>query len=189
MSVLFMSGFDIKSLPDEELATRFATTRDNACFEELVRRFWRRLCAIAYKILGDVAKAEDVAQESLLLLSMAGDRFQGRSVAGWLSVVARSLALNLRKRWLRQEEVEERFAEESLQSSPAVTPPDPEILATLATLTSEQRVCFNLFFVEGLSYKEIAERTGFTLRDVKTHIQNGRKKFKLRWKKQERHGG
>jgi RNA polymerase sigma-70 factor (ECF subfamily) len=36
-----------------------------------------------------------------------------------------------------------------------------------------------LFYLEKKSYQEIAENTGFTLMQVKSHIQNGKRNLKL----------
>jgi RNA polymerase sigma-70 factor (ECF subfamily) len=183
-----MSGIDLGAFSSEELATRFAETRENACFAEIERRHKRKVWATAYAVLGDVGKAEDVSQETFLLLSRAGDRFRDGSVEGWLSLVARRLALNLHKHHLRREMVEERFVTETPPGSLTADQPDLRILETLATLPPEQRVCLNLLYGEGLSYKEIVEKTGFSLKEVKTHVQNGRRNFKLRWDK-GRHNG
>ena len=186
--VFDMTEIDLSTLSSEELATRFAEAQENACFAEIERRHKRKVWAAAYSVLGDVGKAEDVAQEAFLLLSMAGDRFKGGSVEGWLSLVARRLALNLRKRHVLREEIEERFVAESPPGSLAAGTPDPRILETLATLPTEQRICLNLMYGEGLSYKEIVEKTGFSPKEVKTHLQNGRRNFKLRWEKRQRNG-
>ena len=183
-----MGGIDIEALSSEELATRFAETREEAYFAEIVRRHKRKICVIAYRVLGDFGKAEDVAQESFLLLSMAGNRFKVGNVEGWLSLVARRLAINVRKRLDRQDTVEERFVQETLQNSHLAGTPDPQILATLGQLSPQERICLNLFYGEGLSYKEIIEKSGFTMNQVKAHLQSGRRNFKKHWDRRDRNG-
>ena len=49
----------------------------------------------------------------------------------------------------------------------------------LSALKPEQQQCVKLFYLEELSYKDIAEKTGFSLNDVKSHIQNGKRNLKL----------
>ena len=189
MLIVFdMSAIDLGAFSSEELAARFAETQENAYFAEIERRHKRKVWAMAYSVLGDVGKAEDVSQETFLLLSMAGDRFKDGSVEGWLCLVARRLALNLHKRHLRGEMVEERLVMETPPGSLEADLPDPRILETLGTLPPAQRVCLNLLYGEGLSYKEIVGKTGFSLKEVKTHLQNGRRNFKLRWDKRHHNG-
>jgi RNA polymerase sigma factor (sigma-70 family) len=49
----------------------------------------------------------------------------------------------------------------------------------LDELGKEQKRCVTLFYLEKRSYQEIAETTGFTLMQVKSHIQNGKRNLKL----------
>ena len=49
----------------------------------------------------------------------------------------------------------------------------------LALLTESQRICVELFFIEDMSYKEIAEETGMDLKAIKSHIQNGRRRLTM----------
>jgi RNA polymerase sigma-70 factor (ECF subfamily) len=183
-----MNDDDLDSFTSEELATQFARTRENAYFTELVRRHKYRVFATAYGVLGDVGQAEDVAQETFLGLSTSCDRFESGNVAGWLVVVARRFALNLNRGSRQREAVEERFVAETIRASLAADRPDPRVLEILATLPQEQRICLNYFYGEGLSAKEVAEKTRFSAKEVKTHIQNGRRNFKKRWIMGDRRG-
>ena len=49
----------------------------------------------------------------------------------------------------------------------------------LEALPEKQRISVNYFFLEELSYKEVEERTGYTLKMVKSFIQNGKRNLKL----------
>lgn len=51
--------------------------------------------------------------------------------------------------------------------------------AALQQLNPDQRQCVNLFYLQKKSYAEVAEITGFTMLQVKSHIQNGKRKLKL----------
>ena len=46
-------------------------------------------------------------------------------------------------------------------------------------LTAVQKQSIDLFYLKEKCYKEIAELTGFTLNDVKSYIQNGKRNLKL----------
>ena len=49
----------------------------------------------------------------------------------------------------------------------------------LAQLNKEQRQCLSLFYLSGKSYQEVAKETGFSIKQVKSHIQNGKRKLKI----------
>ena len=96
---------------------------------------------------------------------------------GWICTVARNHCLmKLRKAGLDVEypedlppiaAVEDDFdveKEASLQ----------ELERALPHLKLEQKQCIDLFYLQEKSYKEVAIETGFTLNEVKTHIQNGK---------------
>ena len=45
-------------------------------------------------------------------------------------------------------------------------------------LKNEQRLCVELFYLKEKSYKEIVMQTGFSLNEIKSHIQNGKLNLK-----------
>jgi DNA-directed RNA polymerase specialized sigma24 family protein len=53
-------------------------------------------------------------------------------------------------------------------------------------LGKEQKLCVILFYLEKRSYQEIVDNTGFTLMQVKSHIQNGKRNLKLLMEKKVR---
>ena len=49
----------------------------------------------------------------------------------------------------------------------------------LGTLPAEQKQCVELFYLQGKSYNEIVEATGFDWKQVRSFIQNGRRNLKI----------
>ena len=49
----------------------------------------------------------------------------------------------------------------------------------LGHLPSEQQQCLQLFYWQQQSYQDIAAQTGYELKQVKSHIQNGRRNLKI----------
>jgi RNA polymerase sigma-70 factor (ECF subfamily) len=50
---------------------------------------------------------------------------------------------------------------------------------SLKELNNEQQQCVTLFYLDKKSYQEISEQTGFTMMQVKSHIQNGKRNLKI----------
>ena len=51
--------------------------------------------------------------------------------------------------------------------------------AALQKLNPEQRKCLKLFYLQKKSYSEVSEITGFTMMQVKSYLQNGKRNLKL----------
>jgi RNA polymerase sigma factor (sigma-70 family) len=86
------------SVSDELLLEGFCAG-DEECAERFVQHFWRRLCWIAFGIVGDSGSAEDVAQVALERAWRHGGMFDpGRgSLDAWMTTIARNTALD----WVR----------------------------------------------------------------------------------------
>ena len=46
-------------------------------------------------------------------------------------------------------------------------------------LKDEQQTCIDLFYLKKKSYVEVADETGFTMKQVKSYIQNGKRNLKI----------
>jgi RNA polymerase sigma-70 factor (ECF subfamily) len=46
-------------------------------------------------------------------------------------------------------------------------------------LKPDQKQCIMLFYIEEKSYQQIVEMTAYTLKEVKSHIQNGKRNLKI----------
>jgi RNA polymerase sigma factor (sigma-70 family) len=70
------------------------------CAGRFVQQFWRRLCWIAFGIVGDSGSAEDVAQVALERAWRNGVMFDPRrgSLDTWMTTIARNAALD----WVRK---------------------------------------------------------------------------------------
>jgi RNA polymerase sigma-70 factor (ECF subfamily) len=50
---------------------------------------------------------------------------------------------------------------------------------SLQELNKEQQQCVTLFYLQKKSYQQISETTGFTMMQVKSYIQNGKRNLKI----------
>ena len=150
-----------------------------------MRRYQRRVYAVAYRICRRSDVAEDVAQETFLRAYRALDRFEvGRPFGPWVVRIAANLAIN-RKRSPRERE---QALPEGHAETPAVSP-DPlgRLLETEAgavlekavgELPEEQRAVFVLRIYEDLSYQEIAEALGVADGTVMSRLSRARARLR-----------
>ncbi|MEU9840346.1 RNA polymerase sigma factor SigJ [Actinomadura sp. NPDC048032] len=128
------------------------------------------LKAVAYRMLGSLAEADDAVQEAWLKLSRS-DSDDIENLGGWLTTVVGRVCLDmLRSRTSRREDpLEERLPDPVVS---AATSPDPEyealvadsvglaLLVVLQSLTPAERLAFVLHDTFGVPFEEIAHIVG-----------------------------
>ena len=128
------------------------------------------LRAVAYRMLGSLAEADDAVQESWLHLSRA-DTSGVKNLGGWLTtVVARVCIDMLRARSSRREEPLEDSVPEPITSRESGIDPEQEalladsvglaLLVVLDTLTPAERLAFVLHDLFDVPFDEIAPIVG-----------------------------
>jgi RNA polymerase sigma factor (sigma-70 family) len=134
-----------------------------------------RLRAVAYRMLGSTAEAEDTVQDAWLRVARA-DATSVENLAGWLTTIVARLALDrLRSRAARREEPAGVHLPDFVVTSPdpgGATGPEQEaeladsvglaMLVVLETLTPPERLAFVLHDTFGLPFEEIAPIVGRT---------------------------
>jgi RNA polymerase sigma-70 factor, ECF subfamily len=186
-SVTRASGAD-----DGELVAQ-AARGDERAVGRLYDRYGAVLYAVAYRIVGQRADAEEVVLEAFAQAWRDAPRFEaGRgSVAGWLTMIARSRALDLVRARSRRERITASAAADRPETSPAMGDfrPDParaldhderrrQVEQALTLLSPPQRQAIELAYFEGLSQSEIAERLQEPLGTVKTRVRLGMQKLR-----------
>jgi RNA polymerase sigma-70 factor (ECF subfamily) len=145
-----------------------------------------RVYAVALRVLGEPADAEEAVADAYAQAWEQADRYDAArgSVLAWLLLMARSRALDRRR---RREEPLQRVdgddAERALarEASPQARAEDlldlmqhgGALHAALAALPQAPRRLIALAFLEDLSHQQIAERTGIPIGTVKSHIRRG----------------
>jgi len=183
------------SLPaDRDLVAR-AAIGDETAIAQLYDRYAAVLYTVAYRIVGERADADEVVVEAFAQAWRDAGRFEpGRgSVAGWLTMIARSRALDLVRARSRRDRITGNAAADQPDEPPAMgswagNPADSldrterrrQVLAALAELSPPQRTAIELAFFEGLSQSEIAERLNEPLGTVKTRVRLGMQKLRDR---------
>src|ERR1039457_3052091 len=80
---------------DEELVERFQVTGDMKCFEEIWRRYSRKVYGKCLKLLHNPEAAEDVAADVFLkVMQRIRTRYRDGHFAGWLYTIARHECIN-----------------------------------------------------------------------------------------------
>ncbi len=154
-------------------------------FEELVKRYQRRVYAVALRIVRRHDAADDVAQETFIRAYTHLESFDlARPFGPWICRIAANLAIN---RVRSPEAREEGLPDPQHEAASTAAGPLEGVLegeaqgvlaAALDRLPPEQRAVVVLRVVEELSYKDIAEALGISIGTVMSRLSRAREKLR-----------
>ncbi len=172
---------------------RAAAAGDERAIGALYDRYGAVLYAVAFRIVGQRADAEEVVIEAFAQAWRDATRFEAArgSVAGWLTMIARSRALDMVRARSRRERITASAAADRPDTSPGMGDwrVDPSravdhaerrvrVQEALESLSPPQRQAIELAYFEGLSQSEIAERLQEPLGTIKTRMRLGMQKLR-----------
>ena len=158
---------------------------ESTTFDDVYRRHWRGVFGAAYRVLGRVAEADDVAQEVFTRHWRDPRRFDARrgELGSYLRLMARSRALD---RWRREHAAQRARDRLALLSVPEELPTADRPLEAAAQrglrapireamrkLPELQREALVLAYWGGLTADEIARHAGVPLGTAKSRIRMG----------------
>jgi len=170
---------------DIELMARLGRG-DLAALGILAERYQNRVMSLAYRLLGDWHRAEDVSQETFLRLRQAAGQYEPKAkFTTWLYRIVHNLSLDQRRKAANDPvslEALEADTEEMPQESPAEKRELAEAVQNaIRALPERQRRVVILHRYEGLSHEEIGEVTGWSKSAVESLLvrayENLRKKL------------
>jgi RNA polymerase sigma-70 factor (ECF subfamily) len=186
----------------ERLLLRRLRERDEKAFQELVEKHQNQIFNLLYRMIGNRAEAEDLAQEVFITVFKSIDQFRGDSkLSTWLYRVAANHCKNRIKYLVRRHDrgqVELDEGKDGGLDGPALGAPKPSprpdlqlegaemeqvLQAAIADLDEEQRILVILRDVEELSYEEICAITDLPEGTVKSRLHRARMALRKRLQK------
>ena len=179
----------------DELLVERAVAGDTEAFGEIVRRWERRIYALAYGILGREDEARDAAQETFVAAFRSLPNFRGEAkVSSWLHRIAVNQCITRQRRAKVRAEVSIEAAQvdgrarlASAQRSPAGATETGQraeaVRRAVAALPQELREVVVLKEFEGLTFQEIADALDVPLSTVKSRLYTALKQLRMRLEK------
>ena len=171
-------------------AIRLAHHGDSAAFEFIYRLHSRLVYSICLRMLRDPFEAEDLTQETFVLLLRKIHTFRGESAfSSWLYKLTTNLVLmRFRKKVLKSTSLDEISAHvESGETRSEIGRPDPylsglfdriNLQAAIDLLPAGCKTTFLLHDVEGYEHKEIAGILGCSVGNSKAQLHRARKRLR-----------
>jgi RNA polymerase sigma-70 factor (ECF subfamily) len=188
----------IKNASDAELVARFKETGDNLCIGELFSRYKHLVFGVCMKYLADEDESQDVQMQVFEKLLRDLQRHNVEQFKGWLYTVTKNECLmyirSRKSKRLNDQELKKDMTglmETEMSMHPeGITDTEHQLREmedSLEGLAENQRRCLELFYLEMKCYKEVSDMTGFSLNEVKSFIQNGKRNLKILMSKRK-HG-
>jgi len=168
---------------DEVQLDNYRKTGDIAVLGKLFEQYVPLIYGVCLKYLKDEDNAKDAVMgifEELIIKVKQHDIKQFRN---WVYVLSRNYCLMQLRPGKRTDHVS---LDEIMEFTPLVHPEDTNREETMKALercmeklSPVQKQSIDLFYLKEKCYKEIADITGFTLNEVKSYIQNGKRNLKI----------
>ncbi len=182
----------LQSKTDEQLV-ELAVSDDRAAFDEIVRRWERKIFALCFGMLGREDDAGDACQEAFIAAYRNIKNFRGEAkVSSWLHRIAVNQCLTIKRRQKSRSEdflddddgSEERTFVASASYSPARTAEKTERLTlvrqAVSALPTDLRQVVVMKEFEEMTFQEISETLELPLSTVKSRLYTALKQLKMR---------
>ena len=174
-----------ENLTDEELLKRYCDSGELVYFVEAYKRYMPLVYGVALKYLKRPEDAQDAVMQLFEELVVKIKAVEIQSFKAWLYTCIRNNCLmEIRKKSKNLSiSLDDSFMEFCDDFHLTVVSEsenrEESLRECVESLPEKQRISVKYFFFDELSYKEVEERTGFSLKMVKSFIQNGKRNLKL----------
>lgn len=150
---------------------------DERAFTRIAEEYAARLYAVAFRLLGHRADAEDAVQRALLKAFAARASYSPRwAVSTWLYRILSNVCID---------ELRRRRSDVDALPAPCSRPPRAltvrgrtaerlDLERALGAVPPEARVLLALHYVDGLSYRELGAIRGISVNTVKSQLARGK---------------
>jgi RNA polymerase sigma factor (sigma-70 family) len=177
-------------LTDEELVAEYFSSGNLNIIGHLYKKYTHLVFGVCLKYMKNEEKSKDAVME---IFESLIDKLKIHKVSNfksWLYTVTKNHCLMLIRSDSSYHKLKDRifhnFMSENMELQSQMHPlfeDKQELLIkhldkALNKLKKEQGNCIRLMYMENKSYREIADITGYSMKEVKSYIQNGKRNLK-----------
>jgi RNA polymerase sigma factor (sigma-70 family) len=169
---------------DEALLERYRQSGDLSVLGSLFERYMPIIYGVCLKYLKDEEAAKDAVMGIFEELIIKVKQHEVKQFRGWVYVLSRNYCLMQMRSGRKAETISlDEVVEFTHFLHPEENNNKEEALTALERcmqkLTQGQRQAISLFYLEEKCYKEVTDLTGYSMNDVKSYIQNGKRNLKI----------
>lgn len=171
-------------ITDTDLLDQYRETLDLKILGELYTRHSEMVYYVCLRYFKDEEKSKEAVMQVFELLIKKILKQEIKDFPKWLYVVSKNFCLmDIRSNKNNIEVPIDNFVEFStnLHQVDNYTEKEEQLTkleACIGKLPDKQKVSVDLFFIQEKCYKEIVDKTGYTMNEVKSYIQNGKRNLK-----------
>lgn len=172
-------------LEDKELLERYYQHHDNDLLGILLKRYTMLLLGVCMKYLKNEEDAKDSVQQVFLKVINDLPKYKVEFFKSWLYMVAKNYCLmKLRDKGKFTTELNDQLMatpDDTESKTLAIEKDDHlnKMEEAMMQLNTEQKLCVTSFYLQKQTYQQIADSTGYSIMQVKSHIQNGKRNLKI----------
>lgn len=174
---------------DEELLKHYKQSGNKELFADLFKKHVSVVYGTCLFYLQDKDEAQDATMQLFEKLMLDINNREIDNFKGWLSFVVRNHCISLiRKNKSQSKNIKSYYEFEyeapDYETEEKINSVSDDVLlenmkTCLPKLKENQRICVELFYLKNKSYQDIANETNFSLNEIKSYIQNGKRNLKL----------
>lgn len=176
----------LSDLADELLVSRYLESNNKELIAVLFERYTHLVYGICLNYLQDPDHCKDAVMEIFESLFHKLSVHQVSNFRNWLYSVTRNHCLMIIRKNGSVKRVHDQYRGENSEHEPPsdLTGEDELpfskslINSAVEQLSHEQGMCIRLMYIDDKSYRDISEITGYSMNEVKSHIQNGKRNIK-----------
>ena len=164
---------------------KYVSTGDKSFLGNIFEKHKQQLFFCCLKILNDQEDAKDLTSDAFIKAFEKIQAFDlNKPFYPWLAQIATNLCIDFirRKKIVQFDQIENqrdlRNSENQASDLENIELKN-KIKGAIKKLKRQQKKCFCLFYIHEKSYKEIVKLTGYSDNEVRSYIQNGKRKVKL----------
>src|ERR1700722_13975764 len=185
----FNRSRNLKDADDEELLASYRESGDLSVLGRLYEKQMPLVYGVCLKYLKDEELSKDAVMAIFEELIVKAKQHDIKQFRGWLYAVSRNYCLMQLRSGKKAEIIS---LDGLMESSPFLHHTDDSREAVMKALEDcmeklgkNQRQSIDLFYLQEKCYKEIADVMGFSLNEVKSYIQNGKRNLKICMEKRD----
>ena len=177
---------------DQRMLSQYSNTGDQLWLARLFSKYEHLIYGICLKYTGNPDWSKDLKSQIYEKLVTKAKDLKSLHFKTWLYTLSKNLCLDELRKEKRKVSALDKFREYQLYINPVVDfgveerliiKQDEEHIASLMEdaeklLSEQQRICMKLFYLNRISYLQIGKETGMNIAQIKSHLQNGKRKMK-----------
>lgn len=179
---------------DNELIAEYKNTKNNVFVGILYKRYSHLVLGLSLKYLKDEDEAKDAVMQVFEKLLTDLLKFNIDYFKSWLYTFSKNHCLMIirTKQSKLKKEIDMQIHADYFMETESTLHPNKEVEKELQynslekaidELSADQKKCIELFYLKEKSYNEIVELTGYSINEVKSFIQNGKRNLKIKLEK------